>query len=129
MTTRDDNVLAALPGANELIEHYGTIPSFHDAEIISLKLSRKGSSTLTIQPFPPDKTDLVHFNLEDVIDLELADFSCQNVISSLSVEKRSVNNSKPALRIHLGACYGLCGWIEAEKISLELTERVKAPNQ
>jgi len=129
MATQNDNVLGALPGAPVLLERYGgVLLDFHDAEIISLNLSREGTSTLTIQPFPPDNADLVHFKLENVADLELADFSCQNVISSLSVEQRSVDNSKPALRIRLGACYGLCGWIEAERISLELTSGVQPPS-
>ena len=118
-----DNVLAMLPGAAQLFERYGSVPDFHDAEIISLSLSRSGISTLTVQPFPPDNADLVHVNLENVTDLELVDFSCQNVISSLSVEQRPQNNSKPVFRIQLGACYGLCGWIEAESISLELMGR------
>src|SRR5258708_5032188 len=112
-----DDVLETLPSARALIERYGTTPSFHDAEIISLNLCRTGLSTLTLQPFPPNDPNLVHFELENVTDLEIADFSSQNVISSLLVERRSGTDTKAVLRITLGPCYGLCGWIEAESIS------------
>ena len=112
-----DDVLETLPSARALIDRYGTTPSFHDAEIISLNLCRTGLSTLTLQPFPPNDPNLVHFDL----DLEIADFSSQNVISSLLVERRSGTDSKAVLRITLGPCYGLCGWIEAESFSVRVS--------
>jgi hypothetical protein len=116
-----DDVLDTLPGARGLIFRYGTALSFHDAEIISLNLCRAGFSTLTLQPFPPNDPNLVHFDLETVTDLEIADFRSQNVISSVLVERGSGTNSKPVLRITLGPCYGLCGWIEAEDISVRVS--------
>ena len=86
--------LATLPGAQRLAEQFGHVPDFHDAEVISLVLRRAGVSTLTIQPFPPDDPRLVEFTLVGVTDLELFDFSSQNVINSLSVERVTNTASK-----------------------------------
>ncbi len=98
----------------------GTWPCFHDAEIVSLTLSRAGASLLRVYPNYPEKPAMVEFYLDEVSDLELADFSQQNVISGLIVESVTDQTGKPAIRIRLGGCYGLSGWIDARKVRVQL---------
>jgi len=121
--------LDTLPGAQQLAEQFGRVPDFHDAEVISLVLRRAGISTLTVQPFPPDDPRLVEFTFVGLSDLELFDFSSQNVINSLSVERVTNSASKQVFRMHLSPCYGLSGWIEAENISIIPTEGERAATQ
>ena len=123
------DLLDTLPGAQQLAEQFGRTLDFHDAEVISLVLRRTGASTLTIQPFPPDDPRLVEFSLAEVTDLELFDFSCQNVINSLSVERVTNSASKSVFRMHMSPCYGLSGWIEAEQISISFSGAEKTATQ
>ena len=56
----------------------------------------------------------VIFILENVIDLELFHFS-QNVIFGLGIEK-----TEGGYKITIGSSYGLGGFLEAEKISVDV---------
>ena len=64
------------------------------------------------------KPAIVTFTFEDITDLELADFSCQNVISGLGLEKRD-----GVLRLIMGPCYGIAGFIDAKRISVDVAPR------
>ena len=117
-----------ISGAADVVAWFGRWPSFHDAEIVSLHLHRSDPSILAIYAWNmTDKIDasghyeleqeaLVTFTLLGVSDLELADFSVQNVISSLQVERRDTG-----IRITLSPCYGLCGTLDAESVSVVVT--------
>jgi hypothetical protein len=61
------------------------------------------------------KPAVVRFTLEDVIDLELADFSCQNVNAGLDLEKKGDN-----FRLILYPCFGISGFIEEKDIEVEI---------
>ena len=102
-------------------------PDFHDAEIISLQLNRKGSSSMLIHTwemtsevdqnghFVQTKHVVVDFILENISGLSLNGFSHQNVAFDISIER-----TESGFRLTLGGCYGLEGNIEAEKVSLRL---------
>ena len=117
-----------ISGAADVVAWFGRWPSFHDAEIVSLHLHRSDPSVLAIYAWNmTDKVDasghyelereaLVTFTLLGVSDLELADFSVQNVISSLEIEKRDTG-----FRITLSPCYGLCGTLVAESVNVSVT--------
>src|SRR2546426_1097665 len=92
-----------LPGAGSLVAWFGEWPSFHDAEILVLHLDREGVSSLKIHVwlatdksyelggqglYRRDKHAIVTFQLEEIVDLELVDFSSQNVIAGLSAERQ-----------------------------------------
>ena len=64
-----------LLGSEKVAAWFGSWPSFHDAEIVSLSLQRSGSSLLRICPYFPEKPATVEFILEEEMDLELRDFS------------------------------------------------------
>jgi hypothetical protein len=115
-------------GASELHDWFGYWPDFHDAEIISLQLNRKGISSLRVHAWDTTKEVdekghyvmakhiVVEFIFENISELALNGFSQQNVISGLDIEKIG-----PGFRVTLGECYGLAGSIEAERISLRIT--------
>jgi hypothetical protein len=120
--------LKDIQGSAELYDWFKYWPDFHDAEILSLHLDRKGTSSLRVHTWQMTKeTDekgnyalekhvVVEFNLEGVSDLDLSGFNHQNVIFGLSLEK-----TDSGFRLILHECYGLGGSIEAEKLSLSLT--------
>ncbi len=109
-----------LSGKDAVIEWFGRWPDFHDAEVVSLTLARSGESLLRVYPYYPAKPAMVNFVLEEVTDLELADFSAQNVISCLIVEGRTDQTGERATRITMGPCFGLSGWIDAKRVRLQV---------
>ena len=122
-----------LPGADALVAWFGHWPSFHDAEILALHLNREGISSLSIHTwlmtdetyendghkfYREDKHAVVTFQFEDIIDLELADFSSQNVISGLNIDSHD-----GFLRLTLSPCFGLAGHIDARTVAVVIQPR------
>jgi hypothetical protein len=115
-----------LPGAQAFIEWFGSWPSFHDAEILSISLNRTGTSCIRLHTWDlTGEVDakgyyvlrnhaVVSFLLDDGGDLELAGFSHQNVISGLAVKR-----SQDGFELNLGPCYGLAGALIARSIRVE----------
>lgn len=121
-----------IDGFHAFVGWCGGWPWFHDAEIIRLELNRIGKSRLVIQVLggtrptfgpranpkfvvpPQDVT--VTFILEDIEDLELFQFSGQNVIFDLLLEPY-----EDMFRITLSPCYGLAGTIDVRTIQIEFT--------
>ena len=116
---------STIPGAENLITWFGDWPSFHDAEVLELSLLREGKSRVRIHTwrttneidstghFVNDRHVIVSFWFEEVVDLELTDFSGQNVISGLACEK-----SENGFKVRMFPCFGVAGYIEAERISI-----------
>jgi hypothetical protein len=115
-----------LSGTDAVVQWFGGWPDFHDAEVVSLTLARSTESLLRVCPYYPAKPAMVDFILEQVTDLELADFSVQNVISGLSVEARADQTDQKAVRITMGPCFGLSGWIDAKRVRLQVIPRQPA---
>jgi hypothetical protein len=123
-----------ITGAAELHDWFGYWPDFHDAEIMSLHLNRAGSSVLRLHTWETSKEVdhqgnyvqkkhlVVELGLNNISELDLHDFNNQNVISGLII-----NRSDSGFRLQLGACYGLAGFVEAEKISIRITPGHPAP--
>ena len=130
----------AVPGGPELLRWFGQTPTFHDAEILSLELRRKGQSFLRLHGwintgqvgpdrfFVLDRHAIVTFALEGVMDMRLDGFSRQNVIYGLILrrapdrpERRNTLSLKPLpedIEIELEPCYGLEGFIRARSVSI-----------
>ena len=116
-----------LPGAAELIKWFGYWPSFHDAEVLDVKLDRSGCSVVRIHTWKSTgrvdsrghficaKHVIVSFILEATIGLELSGFNSQNVISGLDLVQTA-----DGYEISLGPCFGLEGTITAIRIHLKL---------
>jgi len=72
------------PGAADLIDWFGAWQSFHDAEILSLKLNRVGTSVLKVGTASSwTKHAIVSFLLYEIVTIHLDDFNHQNVIFDL----------------------------------------------
>jgi hypothetical protein len=65
--------------------------------------------------FVLDRHAFVTILFEGVSDLELADFSTQNVIGGLKIDPTPSGH-----RVTLWPCFGLAGYIEAAKVILHL---------
>ena len=114
-------------GAAELHDWFGYWPNFHDAEIISLHLNRRGSSSMRVHTWEMTKEIdqngyyvlakhlVVEFVFEKISGLDLNGFSHQNVVFGIDIEK-----TESGFRLTLQGCYGMEGNIEAEKMSLRL---------
>jgi hypothetical protein len=120
------NCFEQVPGGPELRKWFGGIPSFHDAEILSLYLDRAGSSRIRIHTWRmTDAVDengfyvlenhaVVTFILDEVIDLELSEFNPQNVIYGLTLRQ-----TPDGLELALEHCWGLSGRLVARQIRVE----------
>jgi hypothetical protein len=123
-------LLSDVPGGSELLDWFdGHVPSFHDAEVLTLALDRDASRCdMRIHAFEMTsevdaegyfvlgKHVIVSFRFEGVTNLELNDFNHQNVITELSLSRTAEND----LRLELLQCYGLFGFIEARKVMIAL---------
>ena len=117
----ESDIEAGLTGAEAVRQWFGSWPNFHDAEVISLSLARKGQSVLRVYPYYPHKPAVVDFIFENVTDIELQDFSGQNVIMSLGIETATDQNGDKVYRLVLVPCYGLAGRIDAKSLRVELS--------
>lgn len=124
-------ILTTIAGAQELHDWFGYWPSFHDAEIVSLHLNRTNPSALKIHFWHTTNemdeagsyVQTKHAVIEFLIDisatddcLELYGFSHQNVVNSLSIEKRETG-----YKLDIAQCFGLAGTIKADNISIRIT--------
>lgn len=114
-------MILELPGVEVLTDWFGEWPSFHDAEVISLTLARLGQSVLRVYPCYPQKPATVDFVFSDVTDVELQDFSDQNVIFDLKIETAVDQNGGSVFRLTMYPCYGLAGRIDAKSLRVELS--------
>jgi hypothetical protein len=73
-----------------------------------------------VYPHYPEKPATVDFILREITDIELADFSQQNVIASLTIEPAISQNGENVLRLTLSPCYGLAGRIDAESVQVRV---------
>jgi len=115
-----------IPGSKELIQWFGYWPSFHDAEVIDVKLDRNGPSTIRIHTWEiTDRLDnqghyictkhvIVSFIFGGVADLHLDGFNQQNVISGLDLRQTA-----EGYEISMEPCYGIEGTLTAETVRLE----------
>ncbi len=96
-----EHIYDQIPGGQALLDWFGYVPSFHDAEIVGLDLRRTGQSLLRIHYFIApyvaeheqggsyvfERHTVVTFALEDIMDLQLDGFSHQNVIGGLTLRR------------------------------------------
>lgn len=130
----------SVPGGSDLLDWFGQVPRFHDAEILSLYLRRRGHGALRLHCWLTtnkvgqdgylalDKHAIVTFTLEGVMDLQLDGFSAQNVINGLilrrapdRVDRRSYLILPPSPEdVEIEPCYGMSDLIRMRSISIAL---------
>lgn len=123
--------ISGMPGADSLVSWFGSWPTFHDAEVLGVQLNRNGQSWIKVytwnmtsrtyekdgkQYFILEKHAVVTFLLEGIEELELHDFSSQNVVSGLDIEREG-----EMFRMTLEPCYGLSGTIPASQVAVQMT--------
>lgn len=138
MRIHEASVYESIHGGSDLLKWFGKVPSFHDAEIISLTLDHAGPSRLVLHGWVmmkgPDgylvleKSAIVTFVLEEIADLQLQGFTRQNVIDELCLSRTTPASgfsghnpqadSQDIFEILLEHCYGLSGYIRARKVSV-----------
>lgn len=139
MPTNPSNIYHTVQGGSDLLTWFGQVPSFHDAEILSLHLCRKGQSILRLHGWIMgkvgddgylvlDRHAVVTFMLEGVMDLQLDGFSHQNVIGGLTlrrapdrVDRRPYLTLPPLpedIEIQIEPCFGMDGLIRARSVAI-----------
>jgi hypothetical protein len=111
-------------GTELVVAHFGAWPSFHDAEVTSVTMSRRGPEvlsgpTLSVAVhafvttaevvdagyFRTIRHAVVTFSFFDVSAVELTDFNHQNALEDIYFE--TVAGETPLLEVTLQACYGI----------------------
>jgi hypothetical protein len=131
-----ENLIQAVPGAQQLSEWFGSWPTFHDAEVLSIELNRTGASRVRVHAFRmtsavdsrgfyvSDKHCLVTFFLDDITALDLANFNAQNALFGL--EFRRENNE---FLLTFDPSHGLEGTIKARSVKIEMTPGIPSDSQ
>jgi Immunity protein 50 len=124
----DEWITTNISGSKDLIEWFESWPSFHDAEIIEVHLSRTSTSWLKVHTwrttketdargyFVRDKHVVVTLKLQGIQDLDLNGFNHQNVIFGLTMEP-----AENGIRITLEDCFGLAGELVTKQVALEIS--------
>jgi hypothetical protein len=124
------------PGTAEFIKWFGYWPSFHDAEVLDLKLYRTGPSTIRVYTF--ETTDVVNgqgffvctkhvavsFIFENVTNLQLTYFNTRNVTSELHLRQ-----TREGYELTLEPCHGLEGTIAGDNIRVTFEPGIPADRQ
>jgi hypothetical protein len=122
-----DLIAPSVPGAEEVVRWFGEWPSFSDAEVLEIDLRRKGRSSILVHGwrmtseidsdghFVLDRHAVITVWLEEITDLELGDFSPQNVIGNLDIKPH-----ESGFRVTLWPIYGVGGHIDAARVTLSL---------
>ena len=133
MNANERKFLDGVAGARELEAWFGYWPTFHDAEVLSLTLERKGLSRLSVHTwhmtnqvgerghYVLTKHILVSFILDNVTDCDLSGFNHQNVLSSLRLEREA-----KGYKLSLDPCFGLNGSITTERLHIEMEPWIRA---
>jgi hypothetical protein len=127
----NNDLLNGIPGGPDLIAWFdGVVPSFHDAEIVELALTRANSSCrLKVHGFQINndaegfrisvKHVVITFQLDQITELELTDFNHQNVIDGPNLTR----TSNGTFLLVIEPCYGLWGKIEAASLQISIEPR------
>lgn len=139
------NPTDVVEGHEKLTEIFGRWPSFHDSEVISVRLERRGRDEwegpvayVSVHVFEGYReTDqsaeikwrhhtIVTFRFAPVVDISLSGFNQQNAIQNLTFESAGSENKDvtwvgPAYRVVFQPCFGadisfVCGSIEVATV-------------
>ncbi len=122
-----------IPGADEVVAWFGSWPTFHDAEVLSITLDRSSGSQVVIHAFQGTsevdprghvlfKHAIVTFALdgfpldeEGITNTRIDFFNHQNVLSSAWIEKTSQGHV-----LRLDGIFGVDGSISCKRLSVKL---------
>lgn len=135
-----ERVLASIPGGAELIAWFGKAPTFHDAEIETIEVGRRGG-LLTVQYWRDieevysGKATYVTFAFEKLVDLELDGFYDQNVLFELVLKSPAARpervpyhgpESTSDIEIDLQSTIGTGGFLRCRGLAVSfMTKKAK----
>ncbi len=142
------SILETIPGGRAVIEWFGGQPEFGDAEILELRLVRRGPSVLRVSATasenrrgPPFRHAVFEFTLRDTIDVHLDGFSHQNVIGGLRLRAAKDQPAHPGVRgigvargvveLEVTPCAGAHGMVRCtvEKIAITRVENYQTADK
>jgi hypothetical protein len=122
------SILHDMPGGTALFDWFGRVPHFHDAELLEVTLSTKGSGLLRIHTweitdnldahgyYVLDKHVVVTLALEGISVVDCADFDmAPGIIFDLAITR-----AEQRFRIEWSASYGVAGSIVAKQVRVIL---------
>lgn len=124
---REPSILDELPGGIALIDWFGRVPSFHDAELLAIELCSTKSSSLRIHTwmitdeldsqgyFILDKHVVVTIAFDQVTYVSLSDFNLVGIIGHLSMTKVS-----DTYQFSWDGAYGVQGTIRAKQATVAI---------
>lgn len=124
-----DSIYSSIAGGKELVNWFGRVPDFHDAEILDLHLKRAGASTLRIhgwnmtskvknKKFVLEKHAVVEFSFGWIVNLERDQFNQQNAIDRLEVSRVRHQEKLDVYEVSWEPAYGLGGLIQAVDLTI-----------
>jgi hypothetical protein len=126
MDAMTDMTFREIPGGQELIDWFGPVPGFHDANLLDINLASKGTSTLRIHAwrmtdkvddrgyFVLDKHVVVAIALQDVTYVALNEFDLPGIIFDLQITK-----ADSGFELAWSGSYGVSGTLRAQRISID----------
>ncbi len=122
-----DDAWASIPGGLALVEWFGRVPRFHDANLLEITLASRGPSVLRIHTWETtnkvddrgyyilDKHVIVTITLNSVTDIALVDFDLPGIIFDFEVTSR-----EGAYEIEWSGSYGVNGRLRAKRMHIDL---------
>lgn len=122
-----DDLFNGLQGGRELIDWFGRVPRFHDAELLRIDLSSANGGSLHVHAwnltdvvdsegfYVTDKHALVTVSFVNVRRIDLSEFHLPGIISSMEFE-----DAKPGTEVSWTSSYGVDGSILAETVLFEV---------
>ena len=120
-------LLDNLPGGQALLEWFGCLHRFHDANMLEIALNSKGASTLRVHTwritdkvdargyFELDKHVVVTIALEEVTSITLPDFNLPGIIFDLEITK-----ADEGVQLAWSGSYGAEGVLRARAVRFDL---------
>ena len=115
-----------IKNANKLIKFFGEFPSFHDSEIVEVKLDRRLPSleikiyTFLMQNevdkkghYKRDKECIVVIKFSSIENLQIEDFNRQNVISNIDFAQKG-----NCVQVNINPCYGFAAQFACKTIEI-----------
>jgi Immunity protein 50 len=123
----NEAILQDIPGGKALLDWFGRVPRFHDANLLEIALNSKGLSVMRVHTWRMtnkvdahgyielDKHVVVTIILEEVTDVTLTEFNLPGIIFDLEVTK-----ADEGIQLSWGGSYGVSGTLRAKKIRFDL---------
>lgn len=126
----NSDILNVISGGRELLAWFdGRVPSFHDAEVLSIAFDRVGPTCVArVHAFEMTGAvnsegfyilkghTVVTFRMGEVSGMELDDFNHQNALMGLTIGRKPDDG----FRVEFDSAYGVSGFVECRSLSISM---------